>query len=69
MLQLGLELTIISRALSYESVGEALKDVQALAGRASSLASLPGKAAEAAARAGRGVVSSAQQATGESKSV
>ncbi|EFN55745.1 expressed protein [Chlorella variabilis] len=64
---LGLELTLVNRALSYGSVEEALEDVRGLAGSAASLAALPAKAAEALGRAGRGVAAAAQQAAGDSK--
>jgi hypothetical protein len=61
---LGLELTLVTRALSYSSVDDALDDLRGVAAAATTLASLPAKAAEALGGAGRG---SAQQPAGGSK--
>lgn len=47
LLQLGLELTLVLRALSYSSPEEALDDLTALYNKAAALATLPAKAAEA----------------------
>lgn len=46
-MQLGLELTLVSRALQYNSLQDAYDDVVALYQSATTLATLPLKAAEA----------------------
>lgn len=45
--QLGLELTLVSRALTYDSFQDALDDLSSLYSGAASLATLPLKAADA----------------------
>jgi hypothetical protein len=62
-LQLGLELTLVSRALSYGSLGEAVDDLQALYSGTASILTLPARAAEKLGRAGRGAQQAAQQAS------
>lgn len=47
LLQVGLELTLASRALSYSSLQDALDDVAGLYNGIANLAALPAKAAEA----------------------
>ncbi|KAI3425994.1 hypothetical protein D9Q98_007962 [Chlorella vulgaris] len=60
---LGLELTLVSRALSYGSLGEAVDDLQALYSGTASILTLPARAAEKLGRAGRGAQQAAQQAS------
>jgi hypothetical protein len=70
-LQLGLELTLASRALDYSSPQDALDDLTALYNKAASLASLPAKAAGAVGGAGRKAAAAAapqqQVAAGDSE--